>query len=46
MSTVEYFCRVCQRRWLRALDGQPQISCTVVHANGECCHYGETEVPA
>ena len=38
-----YRCPVCHKVWDGAQEG-PQMSCTVHHASGECCHYMEREI--
>ncbi len=38
-----YFCPNC-RGWFWRASGNIQVLCTVYHAPGACCHYGETPV--
>lgn len=38
-----YRCAICDRWWQTPI---PQVSCTMTHSPGSCCHYGETEMSA
>lgn len=38
-----YSCKGCKKIYHRQL-GQVQVSCTVMHGAGSCCHYGERDV--
>ena len=36
-------CRGCGK-WYVPTEGMENVSCTVLHGPGSCCHYSETEV--
>ena len=36
-----YECPICHKSFKRA---EPPVSCAVLHAEGEGCHYGDTEI--
>jgi hypothetical protein len=39
---TQYRCPTCRRLYRRPAD--LNVSCTVVHGRGDCCHYMETEI--
>lgn len=40
-----YRCPICKRCYARSVGGI-QVACCVMHAPGDCCHYGERELTA
>jgi len=37
-----YRCPVCSIVWWLRGNSEMQMNCGVIHAMGDCCHYGET----
>ncbi len=38
----EYRCMICGQRYQQ---GNSSVACCVLHSLGQCCHYGDTQIP-